>query len=82
MNFQQIREAIRQIDSVLQQHPGGRRDETAANCISQSIQSIRFASVTDDYALEKVAEIDQYAQALYSPQKHKHYASPGTSVAE
>ncbi len=83
MNHAAIADAVKEIQTIVDQHTGGGQDADALAQIKAQTTIIRRTADRDGYFERKCGEIEDHAQALYSARKHRDWDSQeGVSGAE
>jgi len=82
MNHTAITSAVEEIQTIVDKHSGRRPNADALAQIRAQTEIIRRAADWGGYFNGKCGEIEDYAEALYSAAKHRHYDSPGLSGVE
>ena len=81
MNYANYHAACAAIIRVLDEHPGGHKDEAALAAIGQQVLFLcgRFGHL--GYFAEKLLEVEGHAAILYSARRHRQWDRGGTSGA-
>ena len=82
MNYAEYHDACTAIIRVLDERPGGRKDEAALAAIGQQVIFLRGRFGHLGYFAEKLLEVDEHAAILFSARRHRQWDRDETSGAQ
>ena len=77
MNFDELKEQVREIEKVLDEFTGGCKNERALTAIKHISITIRRSCEGNPDIIEKLSSLEVFADVLYSGRKSERYRGPG-----